>query len=72
MKVLQGHLTTLDKKVVKQMLDNNMNEGSYKRVNYFISNENNVYVLRQEKMEWDCDFIRNKKIKRVYKSKFTL
>ena len=70
MKVLEGHLTATDKKVVKQMIENNMNEGGYRGTDYFISLEEDVYSLRQVKMEWDCDFMRNKKIKRVYKSKF--
>lgn len=70
MKVLEGHLTATDKRVVKQMIANNMTEGGYRGTDYFITFENDVYYLKQVKMEWDCDFMRNKKIKRVYNSKF--
>ena len=35
-KVLSGHLTALDKKVVKQMLDKKMESGRVKKTDYFI------------------------------------
>ena len=71
MKVLEGHLTTTDRKVVKQMIERGMTEGGYMGTDYFLSIDNSVYSLKQVKMEWDCDFMRNKKTRRVYTSKFT-
>lgn len=71
MKVLEGHLTTTDRKVVKQMIERGMTEGGYRGTDYFLSIDNSVYSLKQVKMEWDCDFMRNKKTRRVHTSKFT-
>jgi len=68
--VKTGHLTQTDKKVVKQMIDNEMTEGSYRKVNYFISKEGELYKVKQTRMGWDCDFMRNKKVSRSYFSTF--
>jgi len=68
--VLKGHLTATDKKVVKSMLSQNLTVCGYRGTDYYISLENDVYSMKQVKMEWDCDFMRNKKVRTVYKSEF--
>ena len=51
-KVLSGHLTALDKKVVKQMLDKKMKSGRVKKTDYFIKDMGaGKYEITQRKMD---------------------
>jgi len=67
-----GHLTLTNKKVVKQMIENNITEGGYRGVDYYLSNNDGLFTLKNVCLEWDCEFSRNKRIKRTYKSTFTV
>ena len=68
-KVLSGHLTALDKKVVKQMLDKNMESGRVKKTDYFIKDiGSGKYEITQRKMDTGIG-IGAGKVLRNYKSK---
>lgn len=68
-KVLSGHLTALDKKVVKQMLVKKMNSGRVKKSDYFIKDlGKGQYEITQRKMDAGIG-LGSKKVLRNYKSK---
>tara|TARA_A100001515_G_scaffold126885_1_gene112337 strand:+ start:181 stop:825 length:645 start_codon:yes stop_codon:yes gene_type:complete len=68
-KVLSGHLTALDKKVVKQMLDKKMESGRVKKTDYFIKDiGSGKYEITQRKMDTGIG-IGAGKVLRNYKSK---
>ncbi len=68
-KVLSGHLTALDKKVVKQMLDKKMESGRVKKTDYFIKDiGGDKYEITQRKMDTGIG-IGAGKVLRNYKSK---
>ena len=68
-KVLSGHLTALDKKVVKQMLDKKMESGRVKKTDYFIKDMGSgKYEITQRKMDAGIG-IGAGKVLRNYKSK---
>ena len=68
-KVLSGHLTALDKKVVKQMLDKKMESGRVKKTDYFIKDMGaGKYEITQRKMDAGIG-IGAGKVLRNYKSK---
>ena len=68
-KVLSGHLTALDKKVVKQMLDKKMESGRVKKTDYFIKDMGGgKYEIIQRKMDAGIG-IGAGKVLRNYKSK---
>ena len=67
-KVLSGHLTALDKKVVKQMLDKKMESGRVKKTDYFIKDiGGDKYEITQRKMDTGIG-IGAGKVLRNYKS----
>ena len=67
-KVLSGHLTAKDKKVVKQMLDKKMDSGRVGKADYFIKDlGNNKYEITQRMMDAGIG-IGAKKVLRNYKS----
>jgi|TARA_B100000035_G_C20842083_1_gene483504 cobalamin biosynthesis protein CbiG len=71
-KVLSGHLTTLDKKIVKQMLDKKMDSGRVKKTDYFIKDlGKDQYEITQRKMDAGIG-IGAKKVLRNYKSKIRI
>lgn len=71
-KVLSGHLTTKDKKVVKQMLDKKMDSGRVGKADYFIKDlGNNKYEITQRMMDAGIG-IGAKKVLRNYKSKIQI
>ena len=51
MKVLTGHLTATNKKVIKAMLDQKLTEGCVRKVNYYISVSNGTYTVKIQKMD---------------------
>lgn len=68
-KVLSGHLTALDKKVVKQMLDKKMKSGRVKKTDYFIKDMGGgKYEITQRKMDAGIG-IGAGKVLRNYKSR---
>ena len=68
-KVLSGHLTALDKKVVKQMLDKKMKSGRVKKTDYFIKDMGSgKYEITQRKMDAGIG-IGAGKVLRNYKSR---
>ena len=68
-KVLSGHLTTLDKKVVKQMLVKKLNSGRVKKSDYFIKDlGKGQYEITQRTMDAGIG-LGSKKVLRNYKSK---
>lgn len=68
-KVLSGHLTALDKKVVKQMLDKKMESGRVKKTDYFIKDMGGgKYEITQRKMDTGIG-IGAGKVLRNYKSR---
>ena len=68
-KVLSGHLTALDKKVVKQMLDKKMESGRVKKTDYFIKDMGGgKYEITQRKMDTGIG-IGARKVLRNYKSR---
>ena len=71
-KVLSGHLTAKDKKVVKQMLDKKMDSGRVGKADYFIKDlGNNKYEITQRMMDAGIG-IGAKKVLRNYKSKIQI
>ena len=71
-KVLSGHLTAKDKKVVKQMLDKKMDSGRVGKADYFIKDlGNNKYEITQRMMDVGIG-IGAKKVLRNYKSKIQI
>tara|TARA_R110000765_G_C18837698_1_gene597591 strand:+ start:126 stop:356 length:231 start_codon:yes stop_codon:yes gene_type:complete len=71
-KIKKGHLTATDKKVVRQLISNELKECGYKGTDYYIDFRDGIYYLEQVKMTWDCDFMRNKKVRRTSESEFTI
>ena len=68
-KVLSGHLTALDKKVVKQMLNKKMESGRVKKTDYFIKDMGGgKYEITQRKMDTGIG-IGAGKVLRNYKSR---
>ena len=68
-KVLSGHLTALDKKVVKQMLVKKMDSGRVKKSDYFIKDlGKGQYEITQRTMDAGIG-LGSKKVLRNYKSK---
>ena len=68
-KVLSGHLTALDKRVVKQMLAKKMESGNVKKTDYFIKDMGGgKYEITQRKMDVGIG-IGSRKVLRHYKSK---
>tara|TARA_Y100001963_G_scaffold39888_1_gene55786 strand:+ start:2587 stop:2814 length:228 start_codon:yes stop_codon:yes gene_type:complete len=49
--IIDGHLTTKDKKVVKYMINNKMKSGKSGKTNYYIKNinNNNYEIITQKK-----------------------
>ena len=71
-KVLSGHLTAKDKKVVKQMLNKKMDSGRVGKADYFIKDlGNNKYEITQRMMDAGIG-IGAKKVLRNYKSKIQI
>lgn len=70
--IIEGHLTAVEKKVIKQMIQNDMDCASYKSKNYFISEFENGFLVKTEEWGWDCEFMRNKKVKRVYNAQISV
>lgn len=55
------------------MLLNKMDSGSTNKKDFFIKEkEQNFYCITTVEKEWDCHFMRNKKVKRKYNSTFKL
>tara|TARA_R100001129_G_scaffold37936_3_gene25539 strand:+ start:9683 stop:10642 length:960 start_codon:yes stop_codon:yes gene_type:complete len=68
-KVLSGHLTAKDKKIVKQMLDRKMDSGRVGKADYFIKNlGKDKYEITQRMMDAGIG-IGARKVLRNYKSK---
>jgi len=68
-KVLSGHLTALDKKVIKQMLVKKMDSGRVKKSDYFIKDlGKGQYEITQRTMDAGIG-LGSKKVLRNYKSK---
>ncbi len=68
-KVLSGHLTAKDKKIVKQMLDKKMDSGRVGKADYFIKNlGKGKYEITQRMMDVGIG-LGSKKVLRNYKSK---
>lgn len=51
MKVLKGHLTATEKKIIKEMLKQGLTEGCVRKRNYFIFEDNGVYTVKIQKMD---------------------
>lgn len=68
--LLNGHLTATNKKVVKYMIENNLNQAGSGGIGYYLIKENENYKVTIVYNEWDCSFMRNKKVLRKYISTF--
>lgn len=51
MKVLTGHLTATEKKVIKAMTSQNLSSGNVRKVNYFLSESKGVHTVKIQKKD---------------------
>jgi len=72
MKVIEGHLTTHDKKVIRAMLDSGQNSGRVGRTDFFIQKDEKGELFSLTKVIQERHCIGAELKPSFYKSKFTL